>query len=549
MPAYNRQRPARNRGTSPVKTSSAPSGTTFEGAPGYSRDPKSELFLLGSTQFMRQDVFYERARERDNRFVNLVHLVAVQDPIWLLRFVRWLRNEGNIRSASLVAGLEGAKAVLDTAPSIRFLGEQEGLVLHGQGLARNLAKAGIRRADEIGEGMAYWTSKYGKNIPKPVKRAFADRVVELYNEYTLLKYDTASHGFRFGDVIQLVHPEPREQQQAELFKYAMDRRYGNEAMVPDSSLMLGWNSFLYHRAAQGDYSNLLDPNNLRRAGMTWEDALSLAGSKVDKKLLWEAMIPSMGYMALLRNLRNFDQAGVDDEVAGTVASRLANPVQVLNSRQLPFRFLSAYREVPSLRWGWALEQALNHSLMNIPELSGRTLILVDTSGSMAMGMSDHSKQSRWDVAAIFGLALAQRCEQVDVVSFASASVAWPRRVGSSLLVDLDRWKREGFNLNGGTDTFGALRRHFSGHNRVVIVTDEQANTGYFYGAERYYNQMDNVIPTSVPVHVINVAGYEKGMMPSGEANRHTYGGLNDAMFKLIPLVEAGAAGQWPWEQQ
>src|SRR5690606_37108135 len=127
---------------------------------------------------------------------------------------------------------------------------------------------------------------------------------------------------------------------------------------------------------------LLDPEALRRAGMTWEDVLSLVGSRVDKARLWEALIPSMGYMALLRNLRNFDQAGVSDEIAGQVAARLADPQEVVRSRQFPFRFLAAHRNVPSLRWGYALEKALQHSLAAVPELPGRTLILVDRSGSM-----------------------------------------------------------------------------------------------------------------------------------------------------------------------
>src|SRR4029079_2962891 len=103
------------------------------------------------------------------------------------------------------------------------------------------------------------------------------------------------------------------------------------------------------RAAADDPRVLLDAERLRAAGMTWEDVLSLAGDRLDKAALWSALVPGMGYMALLRNLRNLDQAGVSDEVASVVAARLADPAQVATSRQLPMRFLSAYRAVPSLR--------------------------------------------------------------------------------------------------------------------------------------------------------------------------------------------------------
>jgi hypothetical protein len=138
--------------------------------------------------------------------------------------------------------------------------------------------------------------------------------------------------------------------------------------------------------------------------MTWEDALSLGGSRLPKDRLWEAMIPSMGYMAKLRNLRNFDQAGVSDAVAATVAARLADPAEVARSRQLPMRFLSAYRAAPSLRWAYALETALQHALSNVPALAGRTLVLIDTSGSMNSTFSRDGALRCWDAAAVFGLA-------------------------------------------------------------------------------------------------------------------------------------------------
>jgi TROVE domain len=142
-----------------------------------------------------------------------------------------------------------------------------------------------------------------------------------------------------------------------------------------------------------DPSVLLDAERLRKAGMTWEDVLSLAGSRVSKKDLWTALLPSLGYMALIRNLRNLDEAGISDADAARLAERIADPEQVRRSRQLPFRFLSAYLNAPSLRWGHALEKALDASLANIGELPGRTLILIDTSASMGSRMSGRSQMS------------------------------------------------------------------------------------------------------------------------------------------------------------
>lgn len=553
----------------PIK-STGPSGTTFEGHQGYARDPKSELFLLGATNFVGVDTFYEQAKARDSRFVNLVHQVTIVDPVWMLRFVRWLRNEANMRSAALVAGLEAAKAVVTAAPGVKFMGKVPDLDLKGQGLARQLAKAGIRRADEPGEALAYWISKYGRNLPMPIKRAIADKARELYTEWTLLKYDTATHGLRFADVIELTHPNPRPGFQSDLFRYAIERRHNRGLDVPFSLQMVYANEFL-RKSLRDDLARdgkiqstepfWRDPENFRRAGMTWEDVMSLLGNHVDKKLLWEALIPTMGYMALLRNLRNFDQAGVSDQVAEQVAKKLADPDQVARSRQLPMRFLSAYQNAPSLRWSWPLEQALNHCLVNVPQLSGRTLILVDTSGSMNNLFAPRGTLKRWDVASLFGITLGQRANGATVVSFSRTSRTFlppGECTGGSVLSQWKRWRDEGFNLDSGTDTVLALRRHFQGHDRVIIVTDEQASGGYDafgrhrrYGSAldpgRYLTEVNSVVPAFVPLHVINVAGYEKGMVPSGSDNRHVYGGLSDSMFKLIPTVEVGVSGHWPWE--
>lgn len=509
----------------PIQTDTTPTGTTHEGAPGYGRDAKSELFLLAVANMVGERTFYEKADQRDERYEKLVAQVAVDDADWTLRFLRWLRGEGNMRSASLVGAAEAVRARLAAAKT--------GPVPNG---ARNrqFIDAVLRRADEPGEMLAYWTSRYGRAIPKPVKRGVADAVARLYTEYNLLKYDTDSKGFRFADVIDLVHPSPSAPWQGHLFRYALARRHGRtEIPEVDERLPMVLANHAIRSAAAELPEVLLNADRLKAAGMTWEDALSLAGSKVDKAKLWTALIPSMGYMALLRNLRGFDQAGVSDEVAGQVAARLADPEQVARSRQFPFRFLAAHRNAPSLRWGHALDKALTASLANVPELAGRTLVLVDRSGSMFGRMSGRSELTSADAAAVFGSALALRnVGAVDLVEFGSGSNPIPVSAGDSLLRTVER-----FGNLGGTETMAAVRQHYRAHDRVVIVTDEQAWQGY--------GDPGSAIPAHVPLYTWNLVGYQHGHGP-GKPHRHTFGGLTDAAFRLIPLLEAGQRGTWPF---
>lgn len=507
-------------GTSAVTTDERPSGATHEGAPGYARDAKSELFLLAVTSFVAEDTFYEAAAERDARLRDLVARVAVEDGDWTLRLVRWLRTGVHLRSVALVVAAEAVRARLDAGIA---------------GGNRAIVDAALDRAEEPGEFLAYWAGRYGRAYPKPVKRGVADGVARLYSERSLVKYDGQAHGFRFADVLELTHPTPRDERQSALFRHALDRRHDRADTVPAQLTVLGARQRLLavpvdqRRALLAEGERLLGP-----AGMTWEQVAGWLQGPLDAAA-WEALIPSMGYMALLRNLRNFDEAGVSDEAAAQVAAKLADADEVARSRQLPLRFLSAYRTAPSLRWAWALERALQASLAGVPSLTGRTLVLVDRSGSMFTRLSRRSVLTRADGAAVFGAALAVRAASADLVEFGTHSAPVRFRRADSVLKVAERMG----NL-GGTNTADAVRRHYRGHDRVVIVTDEQAWAGW-RGADP-----TKVVPASVPAYTFNLAGYQYGHGPSGVGNRHTFGGLSDQGFAAIPLLEAGRDQRWPF---
>ncbi|MEV7453230.1 TROVE domain-containing protein [Streptomyces nigra] len=500
---------------------------TFEGGRGRERDARSELFLLAVANFVSQKTFYESGADRDDRFAALVRELAVSDPEWTAGLLGWLRTEGNLRTAALVGAAEYVKARLDA-------GACDGPA------NRRVVDSVLRRPDEPGELLAYWTATYGRSVPKPVKRGIADAVRRLYSGKSLLKYDTASKGYRFGDILNLTHaaPDPAKPWQGELFRYALDRRHHPETAVPPVSDAV----LTAHRELMavpvGQRRALVTSEGgaerLAAAGMTWEALAGWLQGPMDKAA-WEAVIPSMGVMALVRNLRNFDEAGVSDEVAARVAARISDPAEVARSRQFPFRYLAAYRHAPSLRWAYPLEQALGHSLANVPALPGRTLILVDRSGSMFWSrLSDRSELNRADAAAIFGTALALRARKADLVEFGSTSAAVPFRAGESVLKILGR-----FGDLGGTDTTGAVRAHYRRHDRVLIVTDEQY-------APSHHGDPTEQVPADVPVYTWNLAGYRAGHGPSGTGNRHTFGGLSDAAFRMVPLLESARDADWPW---
>ncbi|MBL3667279.1 TROVE domain-containing protein [Streptomyces sp. M2CJ-2] len=519
-------RAARAQPTSRV-TSTGRVLRTHEGGRGRERDPRSELYLLAVSHFVTQQTFYESGADRDDRFAKLVRELAVTDPAWTAGLLGWLRGEGNLRTASVVGAAEYVKARLAA-------GATDGPS------NRQVVDSVLRRPDEPGELLAYWTARYGRSIPKPVKRGIADAVRRLYSGKALLKYDTASKGYRFGDILNLVHaaPDPDKPWQGELFRYALDRRHHPDSAVPPvSDRLLTAHRALMALPVEARRAVVTAPDGAERlaaAGMTWEALAGWLQGPMDRAA-WEAVIPSMGVMALVRNLRNFDTAGVSDEVAERVAARIADPAEVARSRQFPFRYLAAHRHAPSLRWSYPLERALGHSLAQVPALPGRTLVLVDRSGSMFHSrLSDRSELTRADAAAVFGTALALRAADADLVEFGSISKRVRFREGESVLKVLGR-----FGDLGGTDTTAAVRRHYRKHDRVLIVTDEQYT-------HSHHGDPTEQVPAGVPVYTWNLAGHRAGHGPSGTADRHTFGGLSDASFRMVPLLEAGRDADWPW---
>lgn len=524
MATFNKTRQLR-RG--PARTTGAVTAT-FEGGPAWSRDAKSDLFLLAVTTMMGEDTFYEGARERDQRFGQLAGQVAGQDPDWTRRFIGWLRAEAGMRSASVVAATEAVRARL------------------AAGLAggnRQLIDAACQRADEPGELISYWISRYGRALPQPVKRGLADAATRLYSERSLLKHDSEASAFRFGDVIDLVHPAARAPWQGELFTHALDRRHGRDKPVPHVLGTLRARGALMavppgqRRAVLGETGAV---TRLADAGITWEALAGWLQGPMDAQA-WEAAAPSMGIFALIRNLRNFDQAGMSDEAAQQVAARISDPEVIAQSRLFPYRFWSAYRAAPSLRWAQPLERALEHSVSALPQLPGRTLVLVDTSGSMQRPVSARSGVRHVDIGALTGVALARRGCAVDLAGFADRVFTHRMDRGGSMLTAIGAFTSRIGEVGHGTRIIESLRASYRRHDQVIIVSDMQTFAPWAGG----HATVSSAVPASVPVFGINTTGYAPAALNTAEPGRYEIGGFSDKVFTMLSLLTSRQPA-WPF---
>jgi len=579
--ARQNTRTTKVRAHTPLSTSPAVDTRTYEGAPAFTKSTLTDLFTLATTDFGGEATFYETGDTRRDRYRDLIHAATATDPGWVADMLPWLRNAANMRANPLIGAIEFGRALdalaCDYIPhpddvdrgrrhidGVRYVGPAGELrcVNHAVPGSRRLSPRGtlgetLRRADEPGEAVAYWTAHYGRKMPMWFKRGVGDAAIALWTERAVLKYDSDSAAWRMGDVLELCHPndanagaQRMRPYQADLFAWLLaDRHNRDEAKTPPETLpMIRARAELMALSVADRRAVLRTPEWLSEAGMTWESLAGWLQGPMDREA-WEAIIPTMGIMAITRNLRNFDQAGVSDDVAATVALRLMNADEISRSRMFPFRFLSAYLAAPSDRWRHPLGVALRHSALNVPAFPGRTLVAIDVSGSMSATLSEKSSVERWKVGALFAAVVAHRNGHgaVDVVAFATNSAKVDITHGGSILRDVetfgsvfrknyeDGW---GGKIGHGTNTAAAVQRHYAGHDRVIVMTDDQSRDG----------DPGSVIPANVDLFTFDLAGYDRASTATAP-HRHLTSGFSDKGWDLIARADRGLDSGWPWEQK
>lgn len=346
------------------------------------------------------------------------------------------------------------------------------LPTHRQYVADVLAEI-IQRPDELTEFLSiYWKGKR-QPLSAQVKKGLARAFVK-FDEYQLAKYNQAS-AIKLRDVLFLCHAKPVDKSQEKLWK----RLINNELKTPD----------------------------------TWEVSLS-ATEGANKKEAWETLLREgkMGALALLRNLRNFLSCGVDE---GLVRQALA---AMKAERVLPYRFITAAKYAPSLEA--ELEQAMYKSIEGRHEkIKGRTILLLDVSGSMNSKISDKSDATRMDGAMGLALLAREMFEDVEIYTFSNAVVRIPSRRGFALR-DAIRTSQQhnGTYLGKAIEAISHRPR-----KRLIVFTDEQS-----------HDKVEAPKVDGSTNYMVNVASYQNGV---GYGTWTHVDGFSEAVLDYICELE------------
>ncbi len=398
---------------------SRPQIRTHEGA--VAQHINSELQLRRSVManMLWENEFYEDGQAIANRIVETIKLVA---PRIVADIAIEAREKMKLRHVPLLIVREMAR-----------------LSTHRHLVAETLARV-IQRPDELAEFVSiYWKEKR-QPLSNQVKKGLA-LAFQKFDAYALAKYNQDG-AVKLRDVLFLCHARPKDADERFTRK---QRKESPTAPTPGG--------IMFQQLING---TLPTPD-------TWEVTLS-AGT--DKLEAWTRLLSEkkLGALALLRNLRNMQEAKVPEDLIRTALSEMKT------ERVLPFRFISAARHAPQLEP--ELEVAMNKCLVGAEKMAGKTILLIDVSGSMDGEISGKSDLKRVDAACALAMLLREICETVAVFTFSTEVVAVPARRGFAL-----RDAIVNSQGHGGTDLGGAVREMLAlQSDRLIVISDEQSST-------------------------------------------------------------------------
>ena len=425
----------------------SPQLTTHEGAPAKRINAEQQLRRSLMCCLLWESGFYESGEDIAQRLADLVPLVK---PEVVANLAIEAREKMKLRHAPL--WIVRQMALHDKHKTL---------------VAQTLSRV-IQRADELAEFVAlYWKDKK-QPLSAQVKKGLA-KAFEKFSEYDLGKYNRDG-AVKLRDVLFLSHGKPKDKEQEALWKRLID----GQLVIPD----------------------------------TWEVALSTGK---DKKETWERLMKErkLGALALLRNLRNMAEVGVDEAVIFSALDAMKV------ERVLPFRFISAAKYAP--QWESHLEKAMLKCLSVREKLPGKTVLLIDVSGSMDSAISQKSDLRRYDAANGLAILARELCEKVAMYSFSDQLARVPDRHGFALRDAIANSQQHSSTYLGrAVETLNQNENY----DRIIVLTDEQVH--------------DTVPNPKGKGYVINVAAYKNGV---GYGAWTHIDGWSEAVFDYIAESE------------
>ncbi len=433
--------------------------------------------------------YYKSVSTQVNELKELIDKLAGQDLELLLKLIIFARCESDgMRTVSHVATAFVLKHLSGNPVATKFLSSWD----------KKEGKGGVVfRPDDMARVIEYLTES-GNKIPNSVRKAFACNI-EKFSNYQLGKYTSD-----LIDVINLVHPNPEK---------------GATYQVEGGKV---WS--ISHIMTEGKISIDTWEKNNSEAGQ--EVAKAVKEGKVSqedaKKLLdeaknenWKGMLTdgTLGIKAACMNIRNILKLK-DPYTVGLLCNLLSNGEKIRQGKVLPHELDIAYEVVleefdDALGRSVlvALQKGYEAAIPNLAEqITGRTCVFVDTSGSMrgSWGGVNKTKRHPIDRAMLIAATFA-KASNVDIVFFDTSvrKVSYSPNQG---VFDLAKDLLSRAGSGGGTDfslPWRLITNERTFYDRIVIVSDNECNRESAHVAYKSY--LENVAQPYI--YQIDLASY------------------------------------------
>lgn len=491
-----------------IEANSIPTEDTvnIQGHAAYSIDDELRLIAMLNTLKLEPQ-YYRSENETMRELRDLIERIGLKDPYFVCQAIKYSRcMRDGMRSINHLAAALVSPFISGKDYAKRFYGLYNKKTQEG---------GCIFRPDDMSEIKEVYNALNKGTLSNAMKKGFA-KAIEALDTYQLGKYRSS-----IIDMSNLVHP---------------NSSLSKAVITVDGKQMKALDAIMQGITVSAD---------------TWEVANSEAGQMVAKAVKegkldkeeakevlaqakndnWESLLKEgkLGILAALRNIRNM-MTNPRREVINSLCELLSNPEAIKRGMIQPYQMDIAYEilndEFSSSPYKKQVQDALIKGFeLAIPNLKkalpGKTLVMVDCSGSMTWQCYNGKSRMRASAAEKAGLLAAAiaKATDADVIQFGTS--ASYMNYDKSLDV-FSLGKKISTAYMGGTSiaaAFECARRARKSYDRIILLSDNEANSGCTRRA--YQNYIHDVC--SPYIYAVDLAAYGTAPLKNNDKVNYYYG--------------------------
>ncbi len=479
----------------------------------YSMSAKHALAQLASTGCFN-DTFYVSAETQLNDILDLAKQVP---PEFVAKTAIYARQRGLMKDmpAFLLASLSGhGELFAKTLPR----------VVDSPKMLRNVVQ--MIRSGVTGR----------KSLGTRPKKTVQERI-SSWDEKTLFRGSVGNNP-SLADVIKMVHPKPATPERGAMYRYLIGKDVELDklpAVVQD-----------FERFKKGLTEEVPD------VPFEMLTALPLTEKQ------WVQIARNASWTQTRMNLNTFLRHGVFKEsgMDRIIANKLKDQGMILRAKAFPYQLMIAYLNcdpsVPTTVKN-ALQEAMEHATINVPQLEGKVFVFPDVSGSMSSPVTGNrgtatSKVRYIDVAALVAATILRNNPEAEIVPF-EGSVVDIKRLNinpkDSIMTNAEKLAGIGGGSTNCSAPLALLNTRKQKGDLVVYVSDNESwvdgsarsPSSYYYGLNRGTATMDQwtVFQSRSPnakMVCIDIAP-GRTLQASNRKDILNVGGFSDQVFDVV----------------